>query len=206
MKKLDHIFEQNRQWANSMAQTDPQFFERLSSIQRPEYLWIGCSDSRVPANQITGLLPGEVFVHRNVGNIVWSTDLNCLSVVQFAVEVLRVRHIIVCGHYGCGAVRAVLENQKLGLIDYWLTSIREIRDRHQIELNALPDTDTRHDRLCELNVLEQARSLCRTDLVQDAWARGANLSVQGWIYRLDSGLLKDLGFSVSSPEECPTAI
>ena len=200
-ENLPHIFTQNEAWARSIAESDPGFFERLSALQRPEYLWIGCSDSRVPANQITGMLPGEVFVHRNVGNIVWSSDLNCLSVLQYAVEVLGVKHVMVCGHYGCGAVRAVLEDQRLGLIDYWLTSIKLIRERNAPELSILADSEARLDRLCELNVLEQALSVCRTDLVQSAWARGQTLSVHGWIYRLDTGRLNDLGFCVSTQEE-----
>jgi len=200
-KNLEHIFRQNERWAESLAQSDPGFFQQLSDLQRPEYLWIGCSDSRVPANQITGLLPGEVFVHRNVGNLVWSSDLNCLSVLQYAIEVLHVKHIIVCGHYGCGAVRAVLEDLRLGLIDYWLTSISLIRERHQEELRQLASPDAQLDKLCELNVIEQAKSVCRTDLVQDAWARGQQISVHGWIYRLDNGRLRDLGFTVSSLEE-----
>ena len=200
-ENLLHIFQQNEAWAQSVAQEDPGFFHRLSSLQRPEYLWIGCSDSRVPANQITGLLPGEVFVHRNVGNLVWSSDLNCLSVLQYAIEVLGVKHVIVCGHYGCGAVKAVLDNQRLGLIDYWLTSIRLIRERNESELSLLTDPEARLNKLCELNVLEQAKSVCRTDLVQDAWVRGQQISVHGWIYGLDTGRLNDLGFCVSSRDE-----
>jgi carbonic anhydrase len=201
MRKLPHILERNRDWAQSVANSDPKFFERLSAIQRPQYLWIGCADSRVPANQITGLLPGEVFVHRNVGNIVGSTDLNVLSVLQYAVEVLGVEHIIVCGHYGCGAVQATYNSQRFGLIDYWLSSIRQIKEKYKHELDRCGDSARGVDRLCELNVYEQAHSLCATDIVQDAWKRGKGLTVHGWIYKLSDGRLRDLGFCVSSPAE-----
>jgi carbonic anhydrase len=197
MTKLPHIFELNEQWAESLKNNDSHFFERLSSLQRPKHLWIGCSDSRVPANQITGMLPGEIFVHRNVGNIVWPTDLNCLSVLQYGIEVLGVEHIIVCGHYGCGAIQAVSNNMRFGIIDYWLGAIRKVRDKHQTELQAL-DEEAKLNRLCELNVLEQAKNVCATDIVQDAWRAGKELTVHGWIYSLSDGRLRDLSFSIAS--------
>lgn len=200
MKKLPHIFEQNRRWAESVVRDDARFFQRLSALQRPKYLWIGCADSRVPANQITGLLPGEVFVHRNVGNIVGATDLNCLSVLQYAIEALGVEHIIVCGHYGCGAVQAVFQGQRFGLIDYWLTSIRQVKEKYRDQFAGI-ETTTAVKRLCELNVYEQARNVCLTDIVQDAWRNGRSLAVHGWIYKLTDGRLRDLGFCVSSVKE-----
>ncbi|MEA2600251.1 MAG: carbonic anhydrase [Acidobacteriota bacterium] len=189
-----------------MVEREPAFFADLTAQQAPAYLWIGCSDSRVPANQIVGLRPGEMFVHRNVANVVSHTDLNCLSVLQFAVEVLRVRHVIVCGHYGCGGVRAALEGAKLGLIDNWLRHVQDVRGKHAARLDALPDVAARADRLCELNVLEQAVHVCETTVVQDAWARGQELAVHGWIYRLDDGLLRDLGFCVTAPAKIPSAL
>lgn len=201
MKKLPHILASNKQWAESVLREDPDFFTRLSSIQRPKYLWIGCSDSRVPANQITGLLPGEVFVHRNVGNLVGSTDFNCLSVLQYAVEVLQVEHVILCGHYGCGAVAAAYQQQKFGLIDYWLSSIRLVHDKHVEDLRRFTSPEAQKDRLCELNVFEQARNLCSTAIIQDAWHAGKNVTVHGWVYGLSDGRLRDLGFCVSSAEE-----
>lgn len=201
MSKLPNIFAQNKAWADSVVKANPTFFSNLSTLQAPEYLWIGCSDSRVPANQITGLLPGQVFVHRNVGNLVLSTDLNCLTVIQYAVDVLQVKHIIVCGHYGCGAIQAAWENRKFGLIDYWLNNIRNIRDRNRKDLATYASTAEKLDRLCELSVLAQARSVCQTAIVQDAWAQGKELSVHGWIYRLDDGRLNDLGFFASGSEE-----
>lgn len=205
MKRLSHILEQNKQWAESLAAREPDFFPKLTKIQQPEYLWIGCSDSRVPANQITGLLPGEVFVHRNVGNIVYSTDLNCLSVLQFAVDSLQVKHVIVCGHYGCGAVKAAWEKQRLGLIDHWLSAIRELGDAHREELQKLEDEPARVDRLCELNVLLQARNVCQSKVVTKAWQKGREISIHAWIYRLNDGRLKDLNFCISSPEELKEA-
>jgi len=183
-----------------LQEVDPQFFSRLSQLQSPEYLWIGCSDSRVPANQIVGLLPGEVFVHRNVANVVVHTDLNCLSVIQFAVEVLKVKHIMVVGHYGCGGVRAALHGDRMGLVDIWLRHVQDVRDKHLADMQALPE-ETRHDRLCELNVLEQAANICQTHLVQDAWLRGQPLTVHGWIYGLKDGLVRDLGLTVHRPED-----
>ncbi len=196
---LAQLFENNRRWAASVTRRDPDFFSRLARQQAPEYLWIGCSDSRVPANEIVDLLPGELFVHRNVANVVVHTDLNCLSVVQFAVEALRVRHVIVTGHYGCGGVRAAMEDEPHGLIDNWLRHVQDVRDRHAAELASLPEGEARVDRLCELNVAQQVQNLARTTIVQDAWRRGQPLAVHGWCYGLQDGLLRDLGVTVSSP-------
>jgi carbonic anhydrase len=193
MRELSHLFANNRAWAAEMTRQDPGFFSRLSGQQAPRYLWIGCSDSRVPANQIVGLLPGEMFVHRNVANVVVHTDLNCLSTVQFAVEVLRVGHIIVCGHYGCGGVLAALREEKLGLVDNWLRHVQDVRGKHRAELDALETEAQRHNRLCELNVLEQVANVCQTTVVRDAWARGQELAVHGWVYDIRDGLLRDLG-------------
>ena len=197
MELLPELFENNRRWAAEREASDPGFFARLSALQSPPYLWIGCSDSRVPANQIVGLLPGELFVHRNVANVVVHTDLNCLSVVQFAVDVLKVKHVMVVGHYGCGGVRAALENAQLGLIDNWLRHVQDVRVTHRELLDTLRDTDARVNRLCELNVLEQAANVCETTVVQDAWARGQPLAVHAWIYGLHDGLLRDLGFAAN---------
>lgn len=197
---LTHLLENNRAWAEHLRAEDPQFFSRLAALQSPEYLWIGCSDSRVPANQITGLAPGEVFVHRNVGNLVVHSDLNCLSVMQFAVDVLKVRHIIVVGHYGCGGVRAAMEEERHGLIDNWLRHIQDVRDKHCGVLAATPH-ELRLDRLCELNVIEQVANVCQTTLVQDAWMRGQKLSVHGWVYGIHDGLLREMGVAASSREE-----
>ena len=197
MDDLAPLFRNNREWAADMTRRDPEFFLRLSRQQAPRYLWIGCSDSRVPANEIVDLPPGELFVHRNVANVVVHTDLNCLSVLQFAVEVLRVRHVIVCGHYGCGGVRAALAGAKLGLIDNWLRHVQDVRRKHATELDALPES-AREDRLCELNVLEQAANVCETTIVQDAWDRGQPLTIHAWIYRLDDGLLRDLQFQTTA--------
>jgi carbonic anhydrase len=191
MRPLDHLFANNRNWADEVKRQDPQFFQRLSSQQSPKYLWIGCSDSRVPANQIVGLLPGEMFVHRNVANVVVHADLNCLSTIQFAVDVLKVEHIIVCGHYGCGGVLAALRDDKLGLIDNWLRHVQDVRWKHQGEIDAIDDAQ-KHRRLCELNVLEQVVNVGRTTVVQDALARGQELTVHGWVYDLADGLLRDL--------------
>ena len=187
-----------------MKARQADFFERLSLQQSPEYLWIGCSDSRLPPNEITGLMPGELFVHRNVANIVIHTDFNCLSVIEFAVEVLKIKHIIVCGHYGCGGVQAALENRKLGLIDNWLRHVQDVRDQHQALIDSVPAAD-RVDRLCELNVLEQALHVCETTVVQDAWTRGQTLAVHAWIYGLGDGLLRDLGFSPENAADVPAA-
>lgn len=192
---LQHLFENNRAWAESIKQRDPDFFSKLAGQQRPDYLWIGCADSRVPANEIVGLLPGELFVHRNVANVVVHTDLNCLSVMQFAVDVLRVGHIIVCGHYGCSGVRAALQDQRLGLIDNWLRHIQDVCQKHEVRLHSRPEPD-RTDLLCELNVIEQVANVCLTTVVRDAWARGQKLAVHGWIYGLQDGRLRDLDINV----------
>jgi carbonic anhydrase len=197
---LRHLFDNNRAWARGVEATDPGFFEKLSQQQTPRYLWIGCADSRVPANEIVGLLPGELFVHRNVANVVVHTDLNCLSVLQYAVDVLRVEHVIVCGHYGCGGIRAAFNRDTLGLIDNWLRHVQDVQDRHASELDGL-DAEHAVDGLCELNVLEQVRNVCLTTVVRDAWSRGQALSVHGWIYSLRDGLLRDLGFTASSLDE-----
>jgi carbonic anhydrase len=198
MGKLDHLFANNRAWSAGVVAREPEFFSRLAAQQAPEYLWIGCSDSRVPANEIVGLLPGELFVHRNVANLVVHTDLNCLSVLQFAVDVLRVEHVIVCGHYGCGGIRAALSPERLGLIDNWLRHVQDIRERHAGTIDGVVNDEARVNRLCELNVIEQVRHVCETTIVQDAWARDQPLTVHGWIYGLDDGRLRDLEFSVSS--------
>jgi carbonic anhydrase len=197
MRTLSHLFESNRAWSRAMREQDPEFFSKLSRQQTPRYLWIGCSDSRVPANQIVGLLPGELFVHRNVANVVVHTDLNCLSVAQFAVDILRVQHIIVCGHYGCGGVRAVLCQERLGLADNWLRHVEDVRQKHESRLLALPELAQRLDRLCELNVIEQVLNVCHTSIVRDAWQRGQALAVHGWIYGLQDGLLRDLDSTVT---------
>jgi carbonic anhydrase len=199
-ENLFHLFDFNRAWSKQMQEVEPGYFERLSTLQTPELLWIGCSDSRVPANEIVGLLPGEVFVHRNVANVVVHTDLNCLSVIQFAVDVLKVKHIMVVGHYGCGGVKAALEGARVGLVDIWLRHVRDVRAKHLQAIERLPQ-EQRHDRLCELNVLEQVANVCQTYVVQDAWARGQNLTVHGWIYGLKDGLMHDLGFTVNQPAD-----
>ena len=201
MGVLKHLFAQNRAWATGMTRHDPEFFARLSRQQAPRYLWIGCADSRVPANQIVGLLPGEMFVHRNVANVVVHTDLNCLSTIQFAVDVLRVEHIIVCGHYGCGGVLAALREEKLGLIDNWLRHIQDVKGKHRPHFDRPASEAEQHDRLCALNVIEQAANVSRTTVVRDAWARGQKLAVHGWIYGLRDGLLQDLGLCVTAETE-----
>jgi carbonic anhydrase len=202
MRVLSHLFTKNRAWAAGIMRHDPEFFERLSRQQAPQYLWVGCSDSRVPANQIVGLLPGEMFVHRNVGNVVVHTDLNCLSAIQFAVDVLRVRHIIVCGHYGCGGVVASLKRQRQqgGLIDNWLYGLTALYDQYRDQIDALPKS-SRVDALCEINVIEQVRHVCHTSMLQRAWERGQSLAVHGWIYGIHDGHLHDLGATISSPDE-----
>jgi carbonic anhydrase len=205
MSSLRDLFEKNRAWAERITRRDPEFFPRLSRLQRPKYLWIGCADSRVPANEIVDLLPGELFVHRNVANIVVHTDLNCLSVMQFAVDVLQVEHIIVVGHYGCGGVRAALERQRLGLIDNWLRHIIDVHAKHREKVDAAGGIDAQHDRLCELNVIEQAANVCQTTIVLDAWERGQSLAVHGWCYGLRDGLVRDLGFNASNAEEAQSA-
>ncbi len=199
MDALQHLFENNRAWARRIRQQDAEFFVKLSGQQSPSYLWIGCADSRVPANEIVGLLPGELFVHRNVANLVVHTDLNCLSVLQFAVDLLRVRHVIVCGHYGCSGVHAALTGRKVGLAENWLRHVQDVRDRHAGELDALADPAARERRLCELNVLAQVRHVCEATVVQDAWSSGQPLSVHGWIYGLEDGLLRDLGCTRAGP-------
>lgn len=196
MAGLEELFDRNRAWAAAMVADDPRFFTDLAERQTPEYLWVGCSDSRVPANQIVGLAPGDVFVHRNVANVVVHTDLNFLSVLQYAVDILRVRHVIVCGHYGCGGVTAALTGARHGLIDNWLQHVADVAERHEDELSALPEAD-RVDRLCELNVIEQAENVCETTIVRDAWAGGHDVTVHGLVYGLRDGLLRDLGVSVS---------
>jgi carbonic anhydrase len=201
MRVLNHLFTNNQAWAAEMNRREPDFFARLSRQQAPQYLWIGCSDSRVPANQIVGLLPGEMFVHRNVANVVVHTDLNCLSAIQFAVEVLRIGHVIVCGHYGCGGVLSALRDDKLGLIDNWLRHVQDVRSKHQAQLVALASEAQRHDRLCELNVIEQVVNVSQTTVVREAWGRGQALTVHSWIYRLTDGLLRDLGMCVTSEAE-----
>ncbi|HTJ96202.1 MAG TPA: carbonate dehydratase [Rhodocyclaceae bacterium] len=199
-KALTHLLDNNRSWADKRVAEDPSYFSRLANQQNPEYFWIGCSDSRVPANQITDLDPGEVFVHRNVANIVVPSDLNCLSAMQFAVDVLKVKHILVVGHYGCGGVRAALENQRHGLVDNWLRHIKDVRDKHIVTLdNAAPEA--RVDRLCELNVIEQVVNVCQTTVLLDAWQRGQQITVHGWVYAVGDGLVRELGMSASSPEE-----
>jgi carbonic anhydrase len=195
---LKDLFANNRAWALRITEEDPDFFARLSSQQAPQYLWIGCADSRVPANEIVGLAPGELLVHRNVANVVVHADLNCLSVMQFAVDVLKVEHIIVCGHYGCGGVRAALRDDRLGLVDNWLRHVQDVRWKHQAALDLLPTERQRHDRLCELNVVEQVTNVSQSTVVRDAWARGQPLTVHGWIYDLRDGLLRDLGVSVTT--------
>jgi len=205
MTEMEKLFEKNRRWAAGRLAESPDFFARLTAQQAPDYLWIGCSDSRVPANEIVGLLPGELFVHRNVANVVVHTDLNCLSVLQYAVDALQVDHVIVCGHYGCGGVRAALEGVKLGLIDNWLRHVQDVRDRHRALVERAGSTDAQVNRLCELNVLEQAIHVSQTTVVQDAWARGQRLSVHAWIYRLEDGLLRDLGLCVTSAGELASA-
>jgi len=197
MPRLADLLENNRQWSEGVRRRDAGFFDRLSRQQAPRYLWIGCADSRVPANEIVGLMPGELFVHRNVANVVVHSDLNCLSVLQYAVEVLRVEHVIVCGHYGCGGVEAAWKRTPLGLIDNWLRHVQDVADRHQARFTRTMTDAHSVDRLCELNVLEQAANVCRTTIVQDAWRRGQPLQVHGWIYRLQNGLIHDLGLAVS---------
>lgn len=196
MAELDDLLERNRLWSEALRAQDPDFFKRLSEQQAPKYLWIGCSDSRVPANQIIGMDPGEVFVHRNVANVVVHTDLNCISAIQFAVDVLKVEHILVVGHYGCGGVQAALEGRRLGLVDNWLRHVADVRQKHLESLHRVADARTRHARLCELNVIEQAVNVCHTTVVQDAWDRGQKLSVHGWIYSLRNGRVRDLGLDV----------
>ena len=205
MRVLPELIENNRRWAKGVTEQDPEFFENLAKKQTPEFLWIGCADSRVPANQIVGLAPGEVFVHRNIANVVVHSDFNCLSVIEFAVAMLKVKHIIVCGHYGCGGVKAASENHHLGLIDNWLRHIRDVRQKHEGALRAVANDDQRLDRLCELNVVEQANNVCRTTIVQEAWEKGQSLAVHGWIYRIQDGLLRDMNVTITGPDEISAA-
>ncbi|WP_049721391.1 carbonate dehydratase [Gilvimarinus polysaccharolyticus] len=192
MNKLDELFANNARWAENIKSEDPDFFTKLSQQQSPEYLWIGCSDSRVPANQIVDLLPGELFVHRNVANLVVHTDLNCLSVMQFAVDVLKVKHIMVTGHYGCGGVKSAMQNQQFGIVDYWIRNIRDVYFNHQDELEAIDDELCRIDRLCELNVVQQVANVAHTNIVQDAWKRGQELTLHGWCYSIKDGIIRNL--------------
>ena len=203
MQFLDHLFKKNKNWSDRIRQQDPDFFLKLSRQQSPAYLWIGCSDSRVPANEIVGLLPGELFVHRNVANLVVHTDLNCLSVMQFAVEILKVRHIIVCGHYGCSGVQAAFRRDRLGLSDNWLRHVDDVRQKHEKKLAGLGDGSGASDRLCELNVIEQVVNVCQTTITRDAWERGQELAVHGWIYGLRDGLLRDLNVTVVNSAATP---
>jgi len=201
MGQLDHLFAQNRVWADAIRARDPEFFTTLSRQQSPQYLWIGCSDSRVPANEIVNLLPGELFVHRNIANVVVHTDLNCLSVMQFAVDVLKVRHIIVCGHYGCSGVRAALRCDRIGLADNWLRHVQDVSEKHRGCVHAAGDEQARTNRLCELNVIEQVGNVCQTTIMRDAWERGQPVTVHGWIYGLKDGLIRSLGLEISSGPE-----
>ena len=198
-KELEILLRNNRDWADKVTREDPTFFERLSKLQTPEYLWIGCSDSRVPANQIMGLAPGEVFVHRTIANVMVHTDLNCMSTIQFAVDVLKVRHILVVGHYGCGGVGAALHGTRLGLVDNWIRHVGDVAQKHAALLDKLAASE-RHDALCELNAIEQAENVCLTTVVADAWARGQQLAVHGWVYSLADGRVRELGMDVDSPE------
>jgi carbonic anhydrase len=206
MHPLDPLFKKNREWSENIHRRDPEFFRTLSRQQAPEYLWIGCSDSRVPANEICGLLPGEIFVHRNVANIVVHSDLNCLSVMQYAVDVLRVKHIIIVGHYGCGGVRATLEGKKFGLIDNWLRHVQDVMSKHAEHLTCIRDDSARVDRLCELNVITQVINAAQPTIVQNAWDRGQELAVHGWVYGLKDGLVRHLGISVSTADELAAAV
>ena len=201
VRKLPHLFANNAAWAARLSRQDPEFFAKLSKQQFQSYLWIGCSDSRVPANEIVGLLPGELFVHRNVANLVVHTDLNCLTVMQFAMDILKVGHIIVCGHYGCSGVQAALRGERLGLSDNWLRHLNDVRQKHHARLDGVTDLTRAADRLCELNVIEQVANVCQTTIARDAWARGQELTVHGWIYGLKDGLLRDLDVTISAPGE-----
>lgn len=198
MKDLHRLLDQNRAWAENIKASDPDFFQNLAKQQSPRFLWIGCADSRVPSTQLAGLKPGEMFVHRNVANLVVHTDFNCLSVMQYAVDVLKVEHIIVCGHDGCGGVKAAMSNLQFGLIDNWLRHVQDVFHEHEEELAKISDENERVDRLCELNVIEQVRNVSRTTIVQSAWQRGQEIVVHGWIYGLQDGLLRDLGVSIDN--------
>jgi carbonic anhydrase len=201
MRILKNLFEKNKAWADKTKKSDPDFFTKLSKQQNPEYLWIGCSDSRVPANEIVDMMPGEIFVHRNIANLVVHTDLNCLSVLQYAVEVLKIKHIIVCGHYGCGGIKAALQNRDHGLIDNWLRNIKDIYRLHQERIDLLQSESEKIDLLCELNVIEQVENVCQTTIVQRAWKSGQELAVHGWIYGIEDGILKDLNVCMTGPDD-----
>jgi len=201
MDGLPNLFENNRKWASDMRAVDPAFFSRLAQQQSPELLWIGCSDSRVPANEIVGLLPGELFVHRNVANLVIHTDMNCLSVLQYAVDILKIKHVIVCGHYGCGGIKAAMEEKPHGLVDNWLRHVRDIQQRYQPLLASLSSDAERMGRLCELNTVEQVINVGSTTIIHDAWSRGQSITVHGWIYDVADGVLKDLDVCIASPED-----
>jgi carbonic anhydrase len=205
MRYLAQLFANNRAWSERIRSADPEFFAKLSSQQNPRFLWIGCSDSRVPANEIVDLAPGEMFVHRNIANVVVHSDLNCLSVMQFAVDVLKVEHVIVCGHYGCSGVAAAMQNRRVGLADNWLRHVQDVHVKHEAIVAALPELARRVDRMCELNVIEQVVNVCQTTIVQDAWDRGQTLAVHGWVYGLKDGLLRDLGTTVTKLDEASEA-
>jgi len=205
MKDLKRLLDKNREWAEAITASDPEFFQTLAKQQTPKFLWIGCADSRVPATQLVGMVPGEMFVHRNVANVVVHTDFNCLSVMQYAVDVLQVDHIIVCGHHGCGGVKAAMDNSQLGLIDNWLRHVQDVIRDHDPELMHIADETQRLDRLCEFNVIEQVLNVGRTTIVQNAWQRGQELVVHGWIYGLEDGLLRDLGVSIDCAERLAAA-
>jgi carbonic anhydrase len=205
MRYLAQLFENNRTWSERIRRADPEFFAKLSRQQNPRFLWIGCSDSRVPANEIVDLAPGELFVHRNIANVIVHSDLNCLSVMQFAVDVLKVEHIIVCGHYGCSGVAAAMQNRRVGLADNWLRHVQDVHVKHEAMVAALPELGQRVDRMCELNVIEQVVNVCQTTIVQDAWDRGQVLAIHGWVYGLKDGLLRDLGTTVTKVEEATAA-
>lgn len=200
---MKNLLAKNKAWAANMRSQDPMFFKRLANQQSPKILWIGCSDSRVPASEIIGVMPGEVFVHRNIANMVIHTDLNCLSVIQYAIEILEIEDIVVCGHYGCGGVKAALESGSHGLIDNWLSHIKDIYRFHEKDVNALPDSHTRHTRMCELNVIEQVHNVCRTTMIQYAWKAGKKINVHGWIYDVSDGLIQDLSVTVNSMKQLP---
>jgi len=201
MDELKHLFESNKNWASNIKANDSTFFKKLSEQQAPEYLWIGCADSRVPANEIVGLLPGELFVHRNVANLVLHTDFNCLSVLQFAIEILRIKHVIICGHYGCGGVKAAMESKAHGLIDNWLSGVKDVYVRNRAEIQNLPNEKAQLDLMCELNVKEQVQNICRMTIIQDAWKRNQDLTIHGWIYDIGDGVLKNLGVSISKVDQ-----
>jgi carbonic anhydrase len=205
MALLTKLFENNRAWSERIRLRDPDFFPTLARQQRPRYLWIGCADSRVPANEIVGLMPGELFVHRNIANVVVHSDLNCLSVMQFAVDVLRIEHIIVCGHYGCSGVSVALQNKRVGLADNWLRHVQDVHAKHDARVAAAGDTDQRVDRLCELNVIEQVANVCQTTVVRDAWERGQPLAVHGWVYGLSNGLVRDLRTTAACADDVASA-